>query len=240
MIPNLPIYISLIFIITALATVFLFYNAVSSSPIDSVQKKAKTILLLQLLWLVLQTVLSLKGVYNSNLNVPPPKLLVFAVLPPLIVILLMFVTKPGRTFMDGLPLKQIMYVNVVRIAVEIVLFLLSLQGAVPVLMTFEGGNLDILSGLTAPVAIYFGFKKPEINRGLLITWNFICLALLTNIVIRAILSLPLPLQKFALGHPNIALLNFPFVWLPSFVVPTVLFGHLYAIRKLFNSDSKVL
>lgn len=39
-----------------------------------------------------------------------------------------------------------MLVNVVSIPVEIVLLLLYLHLAVPRLMTFEGGNIDILSG----------------------------------------------------------------------------------------------
>ena len=40
-----------------------------------------------------------------------------------------------------------------------------------------------------------------------------------------------PFQQFGFDQPNIAMLYSPFVWLPCFIVPTVLFSHLVCIRK---------
>jgi len=37
----------------------------------------------------------------------------------------------------------------------------------------------------------------------------------------------------AFDQPNIAVLYFPFSWLPTYVVPVVLFCHLAALRKLY-------
>lgn len=93
-------------------------------------------------------------------------------------------------------------------------------------MTFEGRNFDILSGLTAPIIFYFGFVTKQLDRKVILIWNFICLALLINIVVVAILSAPFPFQQFAFDQPNIAVLYFPFNWLPSCVVPLVLLSHL--------------
>ena len=101
-------------------------------------------------------------------------------------------------------------------------------------MTFEGRNFDILAGITAPIIAYFGLTKTTLSRQTILLWNFICLALLLNIVINALLSAPSPIQKFAFDQPNIAILNFPFSWLPTFIVPIVLFGHLTSIRQLFK------
>jgi len=42
-------------------------------------------------------------------------------------------------------------------------------------------------------------------------------------------------QLFAFDQPNIAILYFPFVWLPSFIVMTVLFSHLISIRRLVKN-----
>ena len=64
-----------------------------------------------------------------------------------------------------------------------------------------------------------------------------CLGLLANIVVNALLSTPTPIQKFAFDQPNIAILNFPFSWLPTFIVPIVLFGHLASIRQLFKQNT---
>jgi hypothetical protein len=122
--------------------------------------------------------------------------------------------------------------HTVRIPVELVLFWLSEHGVIPRLLTFEGRNFDIFSGLTAPLIYYFGFIRPKLGKGVLITWNIICLVLLVNVVTHAILSLPTPFQKFAFDRPNVAVLYFPYIWLPACVVPLVLFSHLAILRKL--------
>ncbi len=186
----------------------------------------------QLLWLALQAVLAITGKYSGHLDAMPPKLLVLGILPPILGIVILLVTPKGRRFIDSLPLQSITYVNTVRIVVELVLFLLYVQKAVPRLMTFEGGNLDILSGLTAPVIAYFGFSRQVLDRRWILVWNFLCLGLLVNIVVRALLSAPFPAQRLGFDQPNIAILRFPFVWLPTFIVPVVLFGHLVSIRRL--------
>jgi len=100
-------------------------------------------------------------------------------------------------------------------------------------MTFSGRNFDILAGITAPIIYFVCFRDSAIsNRLLLLIWNFISLLLLLNIVINAILSLPFPFQQFAFDQPNIAVLYFPFTWLPSCIVMAVLFSHLIAISRL--------
>jgi hypothetical protein len=101
-------------------------------------------------------------------------------------------------------------------------------------MTFEGGNLDILAGLTAPLVAYLGYHKKTLSIRVLLGWNFICIGLLFNIVVRAVLSAPFSFQKFAFDQPNLAVFYFPFIWLPGFIVPAVLFSHLISIRKLLS------
>jgi hypothetical protein len=99
-------------------------------------------------------------------------------------------------------------------------------------MTFEGRNFDILAGITAPFVAYVGITKGKLNKSVLLIWNILCLGLLLNIVINALLSAPSPIQQFAFDQPNVAILNFPYSWLPTCIVPIVLFAHLAAIRQL--------
>jgi hypothetical protein len=111
--------------------------------------------------------------------------------------------------------------------------MLSTHKLIPELMTFAGRNFDILSGLTAPIIYFVCFKNSQLkNRKLLLIWNFICLGLLLNIVINALLAAPFPFQQFAFDQPNVAILYFPFTWLPCFIVMIVLYSHLAAIRQL--------
>ena len=104
-------------------------------------------------------------------------------------------------------------------------------------MTFEGRNFDILSGISAPIMAWLAFRNGKINRPLLLIWNVLALLLLINIVTNAILSVPSPLQKFAFDQPNVGILYFPFIWLPSTVVPIVLFSHLVSFYQLLKKDT---
>lgn len=143
--------------------------------------------------------------------------------------------------MDRMELSNLTLIHLNRVPVEFVLLWLSVYHFVPDIMTFEGRNFDIFSGISAALIWYFGFYKNRLNKNILLIWNLICLGLLFNIVIIAILSAPYPFQKFGVDQPNIAVFYFPFIWLPAYVVPVVLFSHLAAIRKLmYVKDEKVL
>ncbi len=234
MIPNLPIYIASLFALTTIATLLLFTWTIRNSNTEQTRNKATPICIAFILWLLLQAVLTLNNSYNLDTTSFPPKILLTGILPAIITIIIAFSTQKGRQFIDSLPLKNLTYLNIVRIPVEIVLYWLFLNKTIPELMTFEGRNFDILAGITAPIIAYFGLTKTTLSRQTILLWNFICLALLLNIVINALLSAPSPIQKFAFDQPNIAILNFPFSWLPTFIVPIVLFGHLTSIRQLFK------
>ena len=232
MLSGLPFYIPLLFILTTLVTVLFFIAAVKK---NNSNKTTLIILSLIILWLLLHAILALNGFYLVT-NTLPPRFVLLAG-PMLIVIVVLFLTKRGRNFIDGLPMKILTQLHVVRIFVEIVLWGLCIYKFVPGLMTFEGRNFDILSGITATVVAYYGFTKRKLSNTFLLVWNVICLLLLINIVVNAILSAPFPFQQFAFGQPNIAVLYFPFVWLPCFIVPVVLFSHLVLIRRLLKKES---
>lgn len=226
---NLPLYIPIVFIATSLLTVGFFYLAT---------KNSKKSLLILFCWMALHTILGLQGFYTVTDEIPPRFALLLA--PPLLFIIGLFITAPGRRFIDSLDIKMLTLLHVIRIPIELVLFGLAAKKAIPELMTFEGRNFDILSGITAPLVYYFVFVKKQPNKNLLLFWNFICLGLLVNIVINAVLSAPLPFQQFAFDQPNLALLYFPFIWLPCCVVPLVLLAHLASIRQLLTKKNHLI
>jgi hypothetical protein len=184
-------------------------------------------------WLILQTFISRTGFYLNTSSVPPR--FVLLVLPPVLFILILFLTRRGRRFIDNLKEDVLTLLHIVRIPVELVLLWLFMNKTVPQLMTFEGRNFDILSGISAPLIYYFGYRKNKLNNTILLAWNFICLALLINIVMNAVFSAPFAFQQFGFDQPNIAVLYFPFVWLPCCIVPIVLFAHLVLIRQILLS-----
>ncbi|MGC3944439.1 MAG: hypothetical protein QM762_07970 [Chryseolinea sp.] len=234
MLEHLPISVSVAFVLVTLLTFVLFRRIVSQAVTPRTRQLVNTITWTMLVWLSVQGVVSYSGVYSNNLDALPPRIFLFGVLPALIVIMATFVTPSGRQFVDSLDLFQVTSLHTIRILVELILWWLFLETAVPEVMTFEGRNLDIIAGLTAPIVAWLGVRKNMLTRSTMIIWNFICLGLLFNIVIIAVLAVPSPLQKLAFDQPNKAVLYFPFSWLPAFVVPAVLFCHLVAIRQLLR------
>lgn len=218
------------FIITTIVTLWCFFKA-TQSP--------KTMLAI-LLWVFIVGLLGINGFY-SNTKAFPPRF-VFLIAPASIFILIAFLNRKSRIAIDQLGLKWFTLLHVVRVPVELVLYNVFQAGLIPESMTFEGYNLDILSGITAPFIYYFVFVKKWIGRKGLLIWNIACLALLFNILTIAILSAQTPFQQFSFDQPNIGVAYFPFVWLPAVIVPLVLFSHLVSIRQLIktkNSPSEI-
>jgi hypothetical protein len=229
---SLPAYISVTFILTTFLTIgFLFYAIKQTVVATQATKIVATAIAF---WLFFTAILATGGFYLNTTGTPPN--FVFAPVPSLLFITFLFIFY-RKDFIEKLPLKTLTILQVIRVPVEIVLFLLYQNGKIPQIMTFEGRNFDVLAGLTAPIIFWLAFRKRKINRPILILWNLTCLFLVSNIVITAILSLPTAFQQFGLDQPNIAVLYFPYIWLPAIVVPIVLFAHLVSLWQLFFSST---
>jgi len=233
MIENLPGYVSIVFILTTFLTIGIFLYALKRDAFSSIPAKVLSFLIP--FWLILQASLALAGFY-LKIEALPPRLPLFAVIPAFVTVIFLIVFA-HRSFVSQLPLKTLTILHVIRIPVEMVLLWLFQAEQIPQLMTFEGRNFDILSGLTAPLIYWLAFRDGKTNRPLLIIWNLFALGLLINIVVNAFLSFPFSFQQFAFEQPNRAVLYFPFVWLPSVIVPIVLFCHLASLWQLSSKDS---
>ena len=231
MIENLPAYVSLTFTLTTFLTVGFFLYAIRQGAFQALP--AKILISLTAFWLLFQAVMAVGGFYTQT-GMFPPRIVLFGVFPVLLLIVAYFLFF-RENFIERLPLKVLTLLHVIRIPVEIVLFWLLQNRLVPEAMTFEGRNFDILSGLTAPIVFWLAFRGGKTNRTMLIVWNIAALLLLVNVVTIAVRAMPSPMQSLALDQPNIAVLYFPFNWLPSVVVPIVLFAHLAGLWKLFKN-----
>lgn len=232
---QLPEHIPLVFGITTFATLILVFRVVRSSKDKRTRRRSWWILLAFSAWLILQAYMSVEGLYSDHTDAVPPFMILFGILPSVLLGLWLFLTDKGRKLIDGFSQKRLTYIHVVRIPVEVVLWWLFLAGTIPQIMTFEGWNFDVLSGISALIIIPLAYRKrPKIGRGGLLAWNFICLGMVLFIVAIAILSAPFPFQQLAIEQPNKAVLYFPYSWLPTFVVPVVVLGHLVCLRQLLS------
>ena len=231
MIEQVPAYVSITFLITSFVTVAIFILAIRRSGADSIA--AKLLLFLIPAWMIFQAVLASGGFY-LNAEAVPPRLFLFGPLPALALIIVYFLFA-RESLIEKLPLAHLTLIHTIRIPVELVLAWLFEAGLVPEIMTFHGTNFDILSGITAPIFYFLCFRGGRVRTKLLAAWNIFALLLLINVVATAVLCVPSPLQKLAFDQPNVALFYFPYIWLPTVIVPIVLFCHLASLWKIFRA-----
>ncbi len=223
---SIPQFLNAAFVAITIITIVQFYNA---------SNKAKLPLLIIFSWAMLQLAISLTGFYLNGMGVPPR--FVLLILPPIAIIILTLTTAKGKLFVTTLSAKKLTLLHTIRIPVELVLYGLACYKYIPTIMTFEGYNFDIAAGVSAIVIYYYGYVKQQLSTRTLIVWNLVCILLLLNIVIIAILAAPTQFQLLAIEQPNIAIAYFPYVWLPSVVVPLVLFSHLVSIKQLLQKQN---
>ncbi len=180
-------------------------------------------------WLALTATLAHLHLLHAAGPFPPPMLrlllagalaLVGLVLSPL-----------GLRLATQTPLWALVGVQVFRLPLELVLWQLHNEGALPVQMTFSGRNFDLLSGLLALPLAYALWRGIQ-SRALVWAWNLMGLALLANIVHIAVRSMPGPLRTFQNEPANTLVFSAPWVWLPTLLVLTALAGHLLVARRL--------
>lgn len=223
---EVSIFTTLGFTLTAIATIWLFFKASGN----------RRLILFILIWSCIVGILGLNGFYQK-LDTTPPRF-IFLLGPVLLFVLLLSLTKKGKRFMYDLDLKWLTLLHSVRVPVELVLYFVFLEGLVPDLMTFEGYNFDIISGLSAPILYYLVFVKKKVGNNGLLLWNIVCLGLLLNILTIAVLSAKTPFQKMAFDQPNIGVTYFPLVWLPTVIVPIVFLAHLASIGQILTLRRK--
>jgi hypothetical protein len=154
--------------------------------------------------------------------------------PPLILIVFLLFYRKFNLLADSLDNFWFIYPQAFRVILEFILWSLYRYKVLPRQMTFEGRNFDILIGLTAPIIVYYCFNKKIWSPKVALVWNILGLISLANAVATAILSTPYPYRVFMEGPANTIVFYFPFVWLPTFVVPFALMLHLLSIRRLIK------
>ena len=201
---------------------------------DRQKKFITTCTIVLLAWALVVSTLSLVGFFG-NFNLFPLNIGPFLLI-PLITMLFFTFSKTVTEILLQINPARIIRLQMFRVAVEILLWMMFIQHLLPIQMSFEGRNFDILAGLTAPLMAYLASRN-LVSRSVLIIWNIVCLGLLINIVTIAIFSMPTPFRYFMNEPSNTIVTQFPFSWLPTFLVPLAYMLHFFSLRQLLLKKS---
>ena len=140
----------------------------------------------------------------------------------------------GAELASATPLALLVAFQAFRLPLELLLHRAANEGVMPVQMSFEGWNFDIVTGSSA-ILVAFALSRMRsegARRALAGVWNVVGSVLLAVIVTVAMLSTPTPIRVFHNDPPNDWIARFPFVWLPELFVALALLGHLLVFRRL--------
>ena len=180
-------------------------------------------------WIFFVSIWSLTGMMADFSLFPFNFMPILAI--PLVTILIITYSKIFKEIIIHIPQQNLIRLQSFRIFVEILLWALYVINLAPVQMTFEGRNFDILAGLSAIIVAYL-ISKGSISKSGIAIWNIVCLGLLINIVVIAILSLPTPFRIFMNEPTNTVVTEFPISFLPGLLVPLAYGLHFFSLRKL--------
>ena len=189
-----------------------------------------------LLWLTILSVLSFSGFFQNFESLPPG--IFIAISLPLLLIFVLLFSKSFGLILKVIPESWLIYIQAFRIIMELLLWLGYNGGFVPPQMTLVWLNHDIIVGITALMAGYVFFGQGRYRRSEAIIWNVFGMSLLFNILIISILSAPFPFRVFFNEPANTFVANFPFIWIPGFIVPFALAMHLFSLKQLILFPKK--
>ena len=176
-------------------------------------------------WLAFTGLLAARGVFADFTGLPPR--IALAVVPPLVAVIVVTVLAPP---LSSVPAVWLVAPQAFRIVMELILWRLAVHGAVSEIMTFHGRNLDVLTGLTAPVMAW-ALAQGRIGPRGIVLWNLAGLGLVTNVFVHGLLSVPTRFRVLFTDPPNTVVAGFPFVWLVAFVVPVAYLLHALSLRR---------
>ena len=189
------------------------------------------------IWVSLLTILSTNGFFTEFNKFPPRPAL--AILIPLPIIFLIAFSKTGTQLLQLIPSHWLVFMQSFRIIVELLLLFAFMAGKLPVQMTFEGRNFDVLTGLFALPVGYLLARKKSYASKLAIAFNIIGIILLLNILVIAVLSMPTSIRYFMNEPSNTIVAQFPFILLPGVLVPIAYTMHIFSLRQLLAKQGKV-
>lgn len=237
--PNIPFYITgMLLVIMIIIIIFTFYALnYALKKLEYPDTKRKITLLVSALllvtWLIFTTMISLEGMLQ-NFSTTPPRVIIILI-PAVLGIIYISSSSRVNAYLSVIPSSWLLYIQSFRILMEVLLWLMILNNLIPVQMSFEGLNYDILAGLSAPIIGYYALAVQKWPRISALLWNFAGFLLVTNITLISILSTPVPFRQFMNEPANTIVSFFPFVWIPAFIVPFAFLMHVLSIKQIIRN-----
>ena len=180
-------------------------------------------------WLLYVCLLWYFGVLSNTALRPAG--IVYVAFPAVLFVLIVFAfSGAGARIASAVPFWVIIGMQTFRVGVELLLHRLWMDGLAPRIVTYQGGNIDIWIGLSAPLIAWVS-TRGRWGEQLALGWNVVGLLTLANAITLSALTAP-GLNLIHSEVPNVAIGAFPFVYIAGFFAPLAMALHALSIRAL--------
>jgi hypothetical protein len=183
--------------------------------------------IMAIVWLALTAATARAG--RLSFTTVPPTMMV-AVVIGIGLALWLGLSRTGGRLAATVPPAALVASQAFRFPLELAMHRAMSEGLMPVQMSYSGLNFDILTGVSA-LLLGLVLALRHVDYRIVHAWNAIGFLLLVNIVTIAVLSTPL-FHVFDNEPSNTWIASFPYVWLPTVLVPAALLGHVLVWRRL--------
>jgi hypothetical protein len=180
-------------------------------------------------WTLAATLFAASGALASTTARPPA--IVYVFLATAAVVAFSSRSRGGALLATSVPLVALTALRSMRAVVELVLHGLWEDHRLPTALAFQGGNVDILVGITAPI-VAFLYATGRLSPRALIAWNVLGLVSLANVVARAVLTSPI-VHAIPSDAPS-PFGSLPYALIPTLVVPLAVALHVLGLRRIVS------
>ncbi|OIQ15809.1 MAG: hypothetical protein BM557_10955 [Flavobacterium sp. MedPE-SWcel] len=144
----------------------------------------------------------------------------------------------NSSVLDKLPTHVPIFYQSFRAFIEVLFYFTFTQGILPKQVTFDGYNYDVLLGISAIFMGFYAMRK-NASKKLLIVWNIIGIGIVLFAAFIFITSFYVPSvwgesTEFISQEFN----QFPFLLLPTFLMPSAIFVHILSITQLRKQSNR--
>jgi hypothetical protein len=214
---------SLIGFIVLIACIFAFYVWGISRTEPIFLKKMISILII---WNTVTSLIVLSGIIEKNFI--PFGIILFLMVN---VSAFIFALRPIGQSLQNLPVWILILFQSFRLPLELIMHSWSETQTMPVTMSWNGQNFDILTGIFAILAIIPALRNSKIFHW---SFNILGIAMLLNVFRVVLMSSPLPFA-WPLANPVQLIAHFPYHMIATVCVWSALIGHILLTKKLLKA-----
>jgi len=224
-------YIGLSILMTIIL-IFLGIKTIDKTYREKSKIKKKKVLLISFL-IIWHLYLFILASTEFMLNLKfPPRFFILTILPLFIFTGIFIYKNRNNSWIQNIPSHWLFFYQTFRIFIEVIFVFTVAKGILHPNVTIEGYNFDMVYAFTVLIIGLIVFKKIIRYKRLIIWWNYLGLGVIAIIIFLFQSTIYIPEIYGDIKPFSSEFLNYPYILVPSFLMPTAVFIHILSIVQL--------